>query len=203
MEGEAGMEVVVQVWVNSHGKAGGFVLNEAADAVADSARSSGVVVPGVRVPRAHACAVIPEVKRSHGKWMLDAMQVYSLERMLERSGRTLRPSEHTWCEFVDDPVRSHVLPSQECFELFKDVINPIVKGWHQFDPATQTHESDLDFSKLVFTDEDKALFEKYVKSTRIRAARNISGFSLPAGSTKEAATDSWSTGSRQPPLRST
>ena len=74
---------------------------------------------------------------------------------------------------------------EECFELFKDVINPIVKGWHQFDPATQTHESDLDFSKLVFTDEDKALFEKYVKSTRIRAARNISGFSLPAGSTKE------------------
>jgi creatine kinase len=74
---------------------------------------------------------------------------------------------------------------EECFELFKDVINPIVKGWHQFDPATQTHESDLDFEKLVFTDEDKALFETYVKSTRIRAARNISGFSLPAGSTKE------------------
>ena len=74
---------------------------------------------------------------------------------------------------------------EECFEIFADIINPIVKGWHQFDPATQTHESDLDFSKLVFTDEDKALFEKYVKSTRVRAARNISGFSLPAGSSKE------------------
>merc|ERR1719183_2996041 len=74
---------------------------------------------------------------------------------------------------------------EECFELFKDIINPIVKGWHQFDPATQTHTSDLDFSKLVFTEEDAALFAKYVKSTRIRAARNISGFSLPAGSSKE------------------
>ena len=54
-----------------------------------------------------------------------------------------------------------------------------------FDPATQTHASDLDYSKLVFSAEDAALFAKYVKSTRIRAARNISGFSLPAGSSKE------------------
>ena len=74
---------------------------------------------------------------------------------------------------------------EECFELFKDVINPIVQGWHQFDPATQTHSSDLDFEKLVFTEEDAALFARYVKSTRIRAARNISGFSLPAGSSME------------------
>ena len=74
---------------------------------------------------------------------------------------------------------------EECFELFKDVINPIVQGWHGFDPTTQTHTSDLDFSKLVFTEEDLALFAKYVKSTRVRAARNISGFSLPAGSSKE------------------
>jgi creatine kinase len=74
---------------------------------------------------------------------------------------------------------------EECFELFKDIINPIVKGWHEFDPATQTHKSDLNYERLVFTADDLALFTKYVKSTRIRAARNISGFSLPAGSTKE------------------
>ena len=47
------------------------------------------------------------------------------------------------------------------------------------------HKSDLDPSKLVFTDEQAAKFGKYVKSTRIRAARNIAGFSLPAGSNKE------------------
>ena len=74
---------------------------------------------------------------------------------------------------------------EECFELFKDVINPIVQGWHGFDPATQTHTTDLDYTQLVFTDEDAALFAKYVKSTRVRAARNISGFSLPAGSSRE------------------
>lgn len=74
---------------------------------------------------------------------------------------------------------------EECFELFKEVINPIVKGWHGFDPDTQTHKSNLDYASLVFTEEQQKLFAQYVKSTRVRAARNISGFSLPAGSSKE------------------
>jgi creatine kinase len=26
---------------------------------------------------------------------------------------------------------------EECFELFKDMVYPIVKGWHGFDPYTQ------------------------------------------------------------------
>jgi hypothetical protein len=65
---------------------------------------------------------------------------------------------------------------EECFELFKDIINPNVHGWHLFDPTTQTHNSDLDNSELVFTEEDTVLFAKYVKLTRIRAARHISGF---------------------------
>lgn len=44
---------------------------------------------------------------------------------------------------------------------------------------------DLDPSKLAFTTEQKANFNEYVASTRIRAARNISGYSLPAGASKE------------------
>uniref|UniRef100_A0A7S0YWG5 Arginine kinase n=1 Tax=Hemiselmis tepida TaxID=464990 RepID=A0A7S0YWG5_9CRYP len=74
---------------------------------------------------------------------------------------------------------------EECFELFKEVIYPIVEGWHKFDPATQEHKSDLDPAKVTMTEEQAALFQKYVKSTRVRAARNISGYSLPAGSSKE------------------
>ncbi len=45
--------------------------------------------------------------------------------------------------------------------------------------------SDLNYESLVFTEEQQKLFAEYVKSTRVRAARNISGFSLPAGSSKE------------------
>ena len=38
---------------------------------------------------------------------------------------------------------------------------------------------------MIFTAQQKANFNEYVASTRIRASRNISGFSLPAGASKE------------------
>jgi creatine kinase len=74
---------------------------------------------------------------------------------------------------------------EDCWEKFKDLYYPIIKDWHGYDAETQTHPVDLDFTKLVFTDEQKATFGEYVASTRIRAARNISGYSLPAGATDE------------------
>jgi len=72
---------------------------------------------------------------------------------------------------------------EECFELFKDLYYPIIKEWHGYDAATQKHPTDLDPSKLQFTAEQATKLDKYVVSTRIRAARNISGFSLPPGAT--------------------
>jgi creatine kinase len=74
---------------------------------------------------------------------------------------------------------------EECFTLFKDIIYPAVEGLHKFDPTTQEHKSDLDPTKLFFTAEQAAKFATYIKSTRIRAARNIAGYSLPAGASKE------------------
>lgn len=74
---------------------------------------------------------------------------------------------------------------EECWELFKDLYYPVIQGWHGYDANTQKHPVDLDPSKLKFTDEQKEIFNKYVVSTRIRAARNISGFSLPTGATDE------------------
>jgi len=74
---------------------------------------------------------------------------------------------------------------EECWELFKDLFYPIIKDWHGYDAYTQKHPVDLDPSKLVFTDEQRETFNKYVASTRIRAARNIRGFSLPTGATAE------------------
>jgi len=74
---------------------------------------------------------------------------------------------------------------EDCWECFKELYYPIIKDWHGYDADTQTHPMDLDFTKLVFTEEQKALFNEYVASTRIRAARNISGYSLPPGATAE------------------
>mmetsp|Transcript_35506 Transcript_35506/g.29873 ORF Transcript_35506/g.29873 Transcript_35506/m.29873 type:complete len:498 (+) Transcript_35506:34-1527(+) len=72
---------------------------------------------------------------------------------------------------------------EECFEIFKDMIYPIVKGWHKFDPYTQDHASDLNPMNVTFTREQQIKFDQYVQSTRVRAARNISGFALPCGAT--------------------
>lgn len=74
---------------------------------------------------------------------------------------------------------------EECWDLFKDLYYPVIQGWHGYDAYTQKHPVDLDPSKLQFTDEQRETFNKYVVSTRIRAARNISGFALPAGATSE------------------
>jgi len=74
---------------------------------------------------------------------------------------------------------------EDCWVKFKDLFYPIIKDWHGYDAETQKHPTDLDPSKLVFSDDQKATFNKYVASTRIRAARNISGFSLPCGATAE------------------
>jgi creatine kinase len=74
---------------------------------------------------------------------------------------------------------------EDSWVKFKDLFYPIIKGWHGYDAETQTHPVDLDHTKLVFDDAKKELFNKYVKSTRIRAARNISGYSLPCGATAE------------------
>jgi len=59
----------------------------------------------------------------------------------------------------------------------------VIKDWHGYDANTQTHPLDLDASKLVLTPEAVVIMNQYVVATRIRAARNISGYSLPCGAT--------------------
>ena len=122
------MEAWVQVWVHSHGAR--FSYNEVADLYAERARAAQTMVPRVPVARSHLLLWIPEVKRSHGRWMLDALQVYSVQRCLERSQQTLRPGSETWTLFVNDPVRHHVLPTQEIYELLTDAQAGRIPGLH-------------------------------------------------------------------------
>jgi len=74
---------------------------------------------------------------------------------------------------------------EESWEVFKDLYYPVIQDWHGYDANKQTHPTDLDASKLSFSAAQKAKFEQYVASTRIRAARNISGYGLPCGATDE------------------
>lgn len=74
---------------------------------------------------------------------------------------------------------------ESCYATFKDVFYPVIKEWHKFDPETDTHKRDLDPDHLVFSDETKELFNKHVKSTRIRAARSLKGHFLTSCATDE------------------
>jgi len=77
---------------------------------------------------------------------------------------------------------------EESFEVFKELLYPVISGWHGgYDAYTQIHPTDLEPSHVIFSDAQKAKFNAYVASTRIRAARNIRGYPLPAGSTPETA----------------
>ena len=54
---------------------------------------------------------------------------------------------------------------EECWELFKDLFYPMIKRYHGYDPATQKHPTDLDPSKLKFTDEQSDKFKKRSSDT--------------------------------------
>merc|ERR1711871_1063569 len=78
-----------------------------------------------------------------------------------------------------------VAGDEESWEIFKELYYPIIKGWHGYDAEKEFHKVDLNPDNLEFTPQQLNLFNKYVASTRIRAARNVSGFALPAGTTPE------------------
>eukprot|EP01035_Chromulina_nebulosa_P007792 gene7792-10531_t len=72
---------------------------------------------------------------------------------------------------------------EESWEVFQELFYPIVKVLHRYDPTIEKHTSDFSFQKIEFSESQSQLFDKFVVSTRIRAVRNISGFSLPPGTT--------------------
>jgi creatine kinase len=78
-----------------------------------------------------------------------------------------------------------VAGDEESWEVFKDVLQPIVALSHPlFDPQTE-QKMDLNAEGLVLTEDQEDLFDQYVISTRIRAVRNVRGYALPAGTLSE------------------
>uniref|UniRef100_A0A3Q3JYL8 Creatine kinase U-type, mitochondrial n=1 Tax=Monopterus albus TaxID=43700 RepID=A0A3Q3JYL8_MONAL len=69
-----------------------------------------------------------------------------------------------------------VAGDEESYEVFGDLINPVIKERHNgYDPLNMKHPTDLDSSKI-----HSGLFdERYVLSSRVRTGRSIRGLSLP------------------------
>ena len=74
------------------------------------------------------------------------------------------------------------IPDEESYHLWRGFYDKMIEARHGF-PAGAIHETDLDYDKI---DASKlpADLNDYCVSTRIRAARNISGFGLPPASTR-------------------
>jgi creatine kinase len=64
------------------------------------------------------------------------------------------------------------------YTTFKEMMDPVIEGWHGYKP-TDTHTSDMDYTKLNMTPSQTAKFDKHVVSTRIRAGRSVETLALP------------------------
>jgi creatine kinase len=54
----------------------------------------------------------------------------------------------------------------------------VIEGWHGY-KTTDSHHSDMDYTKIRMTKEQATKFDKHVVSTRIRAGRSIDTLALP------------------------
>jgi len=74
------------------------------------------------------------------------------------------------------------IPDEESYHLWRGWYDKMIFQRHGF-PAGAIHPCDLDYSKIDTSKVPKNLND-YCVSTRIRAARNISGFGMPPGTTR-------------------
>jgi len=76
------------------------------------------------------------------------------------------------------------IPDEESYYLWKEWYDFIIDKCHGHPPNAK-HITDLDSSKVNVTELNKiGDLDQYCISTRIRAARNISGYGLPPGTTR-------------------
>ncbi|KAF4671673.1 Creatine kinase S-type, mitochondrial, partial [Perkinsus chesapeaki] len=76
-----------------------------------------------------------------------------------------------------------VAGDEECYEVFKELFDPVIDQRHGGYPPDAKHPTDLDYSKLLDTAIDPT--EKYVISTRVRTGRSVRGIRLPPSCTKD------------------
>jgi protein-arginine kinase len=97
------------------------------------------------------------------------------------SGFTLADVVRSGVENVDSGVGCYA-PDPESYKVFAPFFDEIIRLYHGYDPATQTHRRDLDSSKLNSL---PALTDERIISTRIRCGRNLSGFPFAPGISRE------------------
>nr|AAD36984.1 dimeric creatine kinase [Chaetopterus variopedatus] len=73
-----------------------------------------------------------------------------------------------------------VAGDEETYEVFKDLLDPVIDARHGGYGPDAKHPTDLDYSKITNANFDS----KYVLSSRVRTGRSIKGISLPPHCTR-------------------
>lgn len=68
-----------------------------------------------------------------------------------------------------------VAGDEESYDVFADLLDPVIEMRHGGYKKTDKHKTDLDCTKI----KGGKLDENYVLSSRVRTGRSIRGFSLP------------------------
>uniref|UniRef100_A0A4W5RSP4 creatine kinase n=1 Tax=Hucho hucho TaxID=62062 RepID=A0A4W5RSP4_9TELE len=83
---------------------------------------------------------------------------------------------------VDNPGHPFIMTvgcvagDEESYEVFKDLLDPIISDRHSGYKPTDKHKTDLNFENLKGGDD---LDPNYVLSSRVRTGRSIKGYTLP------------------------
>jgi creatine kinase len=117
----------------------------------------------------------------HNNWMAKCCTpaIYAkLRDAVTPSGFTLDKVIQTG---VDNPGHPFIMTvgavagDEETYEVFKDLMDPIIEARHGGYTPDAKHKTDLDFTKITGGELDP----KYVISSRVRTGRSIKGLSLP------------------------
>jgi len=122
----------------------------------------------------------------HNNWMAKCLnrEMYALLRdRATPSGYTLDNVIQTG---VDNPGHPFIMTvgavagDEETYEVFKELLDPIIDGRHGGFGPDDKHKTDLDFTKIT----GEAFDENYVISSRVRTGRSIKGIALPPHCTR-------------------
>lgn len=117
--------------------------------------------------------IFPEESRSLVKKYLSSTVFHALEHLETDSGYTLAKAIHSGIKNPDSAIGIYAGDTQS-YQTFSQLFDPIISQYHGF-LKPQTHTSDFTHLELPAIDPEG----RYIKSTRVRVARNIEGFSFP------------------------
>jgi creatine kinase len=122
----------------------------------------------------------------HNNWMAKCLtrEIYAtLRDKATPSGFTLDNVIQTG---VDNPGHPFIMTvgavagDEETYEVFKDLLDPIIDGRHGGFKPGDKHKTDLDYTQIT----GDAFDENYVISSRVRTGRSIKGIALPPHCTR-------------------